>query len=348
MASAQNKYQVYVGGGFYYSDRFVPVNGKNISLYNTDIPLLGVVGETVRGPAFKPTFITDYIDGDGNKYTAQDVFNSVFGDTNEYETYNATNDLRYELALIANRYLEASNQIFVTRVLGLSGYDAGKAWGIKVKVNLDKTTEITGDTVNYNPLFSFTATTNGQLLELVSNDPLFQYYYDLGLLDNKLNGFGYASLGSLNFGDTVYKQIGDSFTGLSVTNWSLISKSSFTLGGSSLSTVTFDSNETNITIPDIGVASSYPITFDVSGLTNNIDNISLTLSGFSHTQIGDVGIILVSPDSNYYTPILGRRDFTTTNPVTVTFDSEATNVWWGTNNTSCLNYSYQTLRILSF
>jgi hypothetical protein len=34
----------------------------------------------------------------------------------------------------------------------------------------------------------------------------------------------------------------------------------------------FNSNETNITIPDVGIASAYPITFDVTGITK-IDSI---------------------------------------------------------------------------
>jgi hypothetical protein len=37
-------------------------------------------------------------------------------------------------------YLQQSNQLFVTRVLGLSGYDAGPSWSIRIVANVDGTT----------------------------------------------------------------------------------------------------------------------------------------------------------------------------------------------------------------
>jgi hypothetical protein len=47
---------------------------------------------------------------------------------------------KYEMSYIAKAYLQQSNQLFVTRVLGLSGYDAGPSWSIKTVANVDSST----------------------------------------------------------------------------------------------------------------------------------------------------------------------------------------------------------------
>ena len=51
---------------------------------------------------------------------------------------------------IAKSYLQQSNQLFVTRILGLSGYDAGPSWSITTIANVDV------DTVGFNCLSSTT------------------------------------------------------------------------------------------------------------------------------------------------------------------------------------------------
>ena len=75
---------------------------------------LGLVGETLKGPAI---FIED-----------MGKFRQRLGGLS-YEKYS-DGTLRYQLPYVANSYLSESSQLWVTRVLGLSGYDAGKAWAI--------------------------------------------------------------------------------------------------------------------------------------------------------------------------------------------------------------------------
>ena len=67
---------------------------------------------------------------------------------------------KYELPYIAKSYLSQSNQLFVTRVLGFSGYDAGLSWGITLDGALDPSTvtEVTPEAA-FN--LTFTATTGG-------------------------------------------------------------------------------------------------------------------------------------------------------------------------------------------
>jgi len=305
--------KVFVSPGVYTSEKDLSFVTKSIG-----VTTLGLVGETVKGPAFQPIFVQDWGE-----------FVNFFGERNSSKN-KVTNYANYELPYVAKEYLNESNQLFVTRVLGLSGYDAGKAWAITLKSGLNPNTLVNTTPVNKNPLFSFTATTDGQILNLVSTDSLFQTYYDLGLLDDKLAGLALSSVGSKTFGDTVYKQVDESFTGLSVTNWYLTSIGN--AGGPSLVTSTFNSNQTNILLPKTAGsnASVFPITFDVSGLTNNISALSLTFNGLSHEFMYWIGAVLVSPTGIKYSPIFGLLN----NPVspsniTITFSSDepTTNVW---------------------
>lgn len=82
------------------------------------ITTLGVVGETLKGPAFEPISISDWTE-----------FQDYFGGTST-EKFKGSDYPKYELPYIAKSYLEESKQLQVCRVLGFSGYDAGDAWVI--------------------------------------------------------------------------------------------------------------------------------------------------------------------------------------------------------------------------
>ena len=86
---------------------------------------LGIVGETVKGPAFQKIPIRDW-----GEYV------NVFGDKNPAK-FKGSKYPKYELPYIAQSYLTESNQVDVVRVLGLSGYNAGPAWVIKAMVKGD-------------------------------------------------------------------------------------------------------------------------------------------------------------------------------------------------------------------
>jgi hypothetical protein len=123
------------------------------------VTTLGLVGETLTGPAFEPIFITNY-----------DDFESYFGGTIPEKFVN-TQIPKYELAYIAKSYLQQSNQLFVTRVLGLSGYDAGPSWSITTIANVDGSTVglsvSTGSTYTVN----FTGTTGGTAITYSTTFP---------------------------------------------------------------------------------------------------------------------------------------------------------------------------------
>jgi hypothetical protein len=123
MATVQTNQKVFVSPGVYTSETDLSFVAQSVG-----VTTLGLVGETIKGPAFEPIFITNY-----------DEFQAYFGGT-EPTKFVGTQIPKYEAAYIAKSYLQQSNQLFVTRVLGLSGYDAGPSWSIRLTANVDGTT----------------------------------------------------------------------------------------------------------------------------------------------------------------------------------------------------------------
>jgi hypothetical protein len=115
--------KVFVSPGVYTSEVDLSFVAQSVG-----VTTLGLVGETQKGPAFEPIFIRNF-----------DEFSTYFGGTSPEKFIN-TQIPKYEAAYIAKSYLQQSNQLFVTRVLGLSGYDAGPSWTITTKANVDPTT----------------------------------------------------------------------------------------------------------------------------------------------------------------------------------------------------------------
>ena len=133
--------KVFVSPGVYTSERDLTFVAQSVG-----VTTLGIVGETLQGPAFEPIFIRNF-----------DEFQVYFGGTSPEKFVN-TQIPKYEAAYIAKSYLSQSNQLFVTRVLGLSGYDAGPSWSIKTIGNIDPAT--LGATGNTGPVYlNFTGTT---------------------------------------------------------------------------------------------------------------------------------------------------------------------------------------------
>lgn len=101
----------HVSPGIYTEEKEVTNSVKSLGITS-----LGLVGETQKGPAFQNIEISDWAE-----------FVDYFGGTST-EKYPANGRPKYELPYIAKSYLEESKRLNVVRVLGLSGYDAGKAW----------------------------------------------------------------------------------------------------------------------------------------------------------------------------------------------------------------------------
>jgi hypothetical protein len=175
MATTQVNQKVFVSPGVYTSETDLSFVAQSVG-----VTTLGLVGETLRGPAFEPIFITNY-----------DEFQAFFGGTEPTKFVN-TQIPKYEAAYIAKSYLQQSNQLFVTRILGLSGYDAGPSWSIKIKANVNGKTvgidsavatapwsiDFTGNT----SLNTFTITSGSLPAEVIAN-----YYTQYRLLNGNVS-----------------------------------------------------------------------------------------------------------------------------------------------------------------
>ena len=141
--------KVFVSPGVYTTETELSFVAQSVG-----VTTLGIAGETLKGPAFEPIFVTNF-----------DEFQAYFGTTSPEKFIN-TQIPKYEAAYIAKSYLQQSNQLFVTRVLGLTGYDAGPSWSIITIANPDTDTigfsNGTGVPTNFTlPFVTGTTTTFG-------------------------------------------------------------------------------------------------------------------------------------------------------------------------------------------
>lgn len=106
----------HVSPGVYTEEKDVIFSVKSLGITS-----LGLVGETLYGPAFENIEISEWND-----------FVDYFGGTSG-ELYKGTGLPKYELPYIAKSYLSKSKRLNVVKVLGFSGYDAGKCWVAKTR-----------------------------------------------------------------------------------------------------------------------------------------------------------------------------------------------------------------------
>lgn len=104
--------RVFVSPGIYTSEKDLTFVSQSVG-----VTTLGLAGETLRGPAFEPILISDY-----------DEFKLYFGGTSPEKDGNG--NPKYQLPYVAKSYLQESNQLFVTRALGLTGYKPNKTYNI--------------------------------------------------------------------------------------------------------------------------------------------------------------------------------------------------------------------------
>ncbi len=193
--------KVFVSPGVYTSEKDLTFITRQVG-----VTTLGLVGETTIGPAFQPIFVSNYGE-----------FQSFFGGQNPTKIKD-TGAPKYELPYIAKSYLTQANQLFVTRVLGLSGFDAGQAWGITLDAAVDQSTVTTGSSVTYTTgLITYSATSGNTLLSLTSNDALMTLLIADGLLDNTLASISIVSSGGTVSIPQTFRKTGTSFSGLSTT-----------------------------------------------------------------------------------------------------------------------------------
>jgi len=194
--------KVFVSPGVYTSEKDLTFVAQSVG-----VTTLGLVGETIKGPAFEPVLVTDF-----------DEFRTYFGTTNPMK--DGDGNPKYELSYVAKSYLQESNQLFVTRILGLTGYRPNKSFGLKTiggvsysgdtysdtsGTLIPTSTGITGSTY-YSVLSGKTATTGDSVTDWVVNTHTSVPYSDEDWFTIGLVPSGYTT--SLT-GDEVTGPIGE-------------------------------------------------------------------------------------------------------------------------------------------
>ncbi len=111
----------HVSPGVYTEEKDVLYSAKSLGITS-----LGLVGETLKGPAFQAIPVTDWAD-----------FVDYFGGTSP-EKYKGNDLPKYELPYVAKEYLKESKNLNVVRVLGISGYENSKVFGVYANIDSKK------------------------------------------------------------------------------------------------------------------------------------------------------------------------------------------------------------------
>jgi phage tail sheath protein FI len=306
---------VFVSPGVYTSEKDISFITRQVG-----VTTLGLVGETTIGPAFQPIFITNYGE-----------FQSFFGGLNATKVKD-TGAPQYELPYIAKSYLSQANQLFVTRILGFSGYKAGLAWGIALDANLDPATSgATSVATTASTLFNFTATTgaNSAITTLTSADSILQNLWNKDLLTTALGTLGTQNTGFTSSVPVLMYKTGNVFVGESFT-YNLVNKGTsggFITGRTSGVTITYSGAsyadvENQIVgllrsrgtvnpatqLPAFEVTGSTQVIFDPAFIDSTENPLGdFSLSGKSTLQ-GNFGytVSLDSTKMNYLPRVLGR------------------------------------------
>ena len=173
--------RIFVSPGVFTSEQDLTFVTRQVG-----VTTLGIVGETPKGPAFEPVFISNY-----------DDFMSYYGGLNTAK-YTGTGLHKYELNYIAKSFLTQTNQLYVNRILGLSGYKAGNAWAITMNAGIDNTTSGTTGTITEPLSLTYSASTAGAPVTMAFTSPILQTLYDSGVLVSN-----FTTLGTLGTGDTI-------------------------------------------------------------------------------------------------------------------------------------------------
>lgn len=277
--------KIFVSPGVYTSERDLSFVAQSVG-----VTTLGLVGETLTGPAFEPIFITSY-----------DEFEAFFGGTVPEKFVN-TQIPKYELAYIAKSYLQQSNQLFVTRVLGLSGYDAGPSWSLLTVANVDGTTVALSNSVGQTYTVDFV--TNGDTVTFGTPTGLF-------VSDFFNNTFTLLNGNQSSIADQLTNQI------IGVAN---------TSGASQTNTVYFFGTVPDATFQSLTSYTAQTNVFGVSGLTDfNADFSSPDNDAWYYANFNEL----------QNAPYTGYSFFS----IITNWSSQTTGVYQGTVSGRTFNYS---------
>jgi hypothetical protein len=267
--------RIFVSPGVFTSEKDLTFVTRQVG-----VTTLGLVGETPKGPAFEPVFISDY-----------DEFQKYFGGLNS-EKFAGSGFHKYETNYIAKSYLSQTNQLYVTRVLGLSGYKAGSAWVLTLDADLDDSTVTeTISATTHNLLLTYTADTAGNPTNLVWATPpyIIEDLYNDG--EFTINGIGNLSVGGQVINQTtpiyVKNETNNTFSGASFDMYVVTSGSSGGLiTGTTSGTVTTYSGTGYTDVENTVVA-----TLRSRGVYDSTEQLLLNVTGTTTVGISGTDMI---------------------------------------------------------
>lgn len=281
---ADSARMTHVSPGIYSRETEITYAVKSLG-----ITTLGVVGETLKGPAFQPIAIENWRE-----------FVSVFGGTST-EKYVESQYPKYELPYIAKSYLSESNQLQVCRVLGLSGYNAGPAWCLtaKGKDNNQYVVAILrskGEYLKYETIFK---EQDGECECIIKNHDVLRYA--VGDLNNQDSCFRLFNLDTLALDDynPIESTIGGCYTNRNVTT---------SANGSSLSA---DGSVFTAATGNYGHFNIYGVAYDHEYKENLAQSGDKSCMNFSYS-------ISMNPnDADYILNVLGNNPYESSSPIYV-------------------------------
>tara|TARA_R100001480_G_scaffold34790_2_gene46585 strand:+ start:9213 stop:12038 length:2826 start_codon:yes stop_codon:yes gene_type:complete len=271
--------RIFVSPGVFTSEKDLTFVTRQVG-----VTTLGLLGETPKGPAFEPVFISNY-----------DEFTSYFGNLNP-EKYKGNGYPKYELNYIARSFLTQTNQLYVSRVLGLSGYKAGNAWCITLDAEFDPSTEEVIGTTSYPTLLTYSASTGGTPVTMTFSDPLLQELYDQGEISNSFSAIGLSATGdTISITSPKYIEVGSDFSGATF---------SMEVTSTSGSTPGFVTGVTSGTVVTY-TASSYDIDGSVVATLRSRGNyggdqiLDYTVSGITDVSMTNTSSIVTNPFGSF-------------------------------------------------
>ena len=270
--------RIFVSPGVFTSEKDLTFVTRQVG-----VTTLGLLGETPKGPAFEPVFISNY-----------DEFTSYFGGLDP-EKYKGNKYPKFELNYIARSFLTQTNQLYVSRVLGLSGYKAGNAWCITLDAAADESTQSIESTSTFTMTYS--ASTGGSPLTLTFDSPILQELYDEGEISGSFSDLGLKTSGqTISITNPAYTKIGSTFSGatfdLTILTTGSGGTSSFITGSTSGTVVTYSADSYSID-------GSVVTTLRSRGNYGGDQILDYTVSGITDASMTNTNEIVTNPFGNF-------------------------------------------------
>jgi len=289
-----NSNRVSVSPGVYTSEKDLTFVAQSVG-----VTTLGLVGETLKGPAFEPVLISNF-----------DEFKTYFGSTSSEKDSN--NNPKYELPYFAKSYLQESNQLFVTRILGLTGHKPYKTFGVKT---------IGGVTVNTT---TTPTNTSGTMIPTLTGVTGSTYFADLS---GKTSGDGSTTI--TDYIVSNYSGLTNADNGKYFTIGLIPDSIQLTLSGTSItSPITLNNNKDwyNVFYTKTGSTMStvdgvYSYTFVYNSGTTSFDVVRYKYSASLNTEFDNITVLALRSRGTYVSQklsleVTGNTSFNLTNTAT--------------------------------